>query len=244
MNPRLKSIAHLPSVGCTDNSSFHVCDLSPGGRNGSPTFSESSTIENEAALLLSIANICDREVKDRGFDAIFEEMPQFPSLVGSNCDVEAQSPLKPRPELVHLDEKIHQHAFRARSVSIDSPRLEGLGLDRTTSPVSLPATKLSPEPVLVSPVTPHAAVRRFPSRKQSIRLVRQTRRNSLDTEPEKDGQGASMVSSKNTKGRTLQASPPKGVPIKKIGRKKFSWKCYPEVGSLYDQFASPPLYQN
>ena len=228
MNPRLKSIAHLPSVESEDDSAFHVCIRSPPSRHASPTSSESS-VEHEAALLLSISSICDREVKDRGFDAIFDDMPRFPSLV-SGSRSEDQSPLKPRPELVQ-QEKTDLCALRARTVSIDSPRLTAMEVDRTASPVLLPAARATaPEPVIVSPLTPHATVRRLPARKPSIRLARQSRRESIVEEPEEKNEAKSAnLAPKSVKGRTLQAAPPKGVPIKKIGRKKFSWKCYPEV---------------
>ncbi|KAL7566246.1 hypothetical protein ACA910_011309 [Epithemia clementina (nom. ined.)] len=227
MNPRLKCIARFPSMEREANSSFHVCDRSLPSRNGSPTSSEASTIEDEAALLLSISSICDREVKDKGFDALFDEMPRFPSL-GVHTGPGDLSPLKPRPEAQHQNSGFQ--ALRARSVSIDSPSLASTWVDRITSPVSLPASEtMNPGPVLVSPLTPHSTVRRLPARKQSLRLAKQTRREPVSKVAEKHRESSSVVSAKSSKGRTLQSSPPKGVPIKKIGRKKFSWKCYPEL---------------
>lgn len=228
MNPRLKGIAHLSSVDCEEDSSSHVCDPSPRSRNGSPTSSEVSKIEDEAALLLSISSICDREVKDRGFDAIFDEMPRFPSLEGYGTYQEDLSALKPRSEL--HEESTTFHNLRARAVSIDSPKLAAMNVDRTTSPVSLPTSEImSSEAVLVSPGTPHAGVRRMPARKQSLRLAKHTRRDLLVEESVKNPESNANVSGKCTKGRTLQSVPLKGTPIKKIGRKKFSWKCYPEL---------------
>lgn len=233
MNPRLKCIARLPSMECSEDSDSHVCD---GIRNGSPTASESSTIENEAALLLSISSICDREVRDRGFDAIFDdEMPRFPCLRGATIYPDNRSVLIPRPEL--HQENTSFRSLRARAVSIDSPRLTAMDaamdMDRSTSPVSLPASEtMSFEPVVVSPGTPRATVRRVQARKQSLRLAKQSRFDSEGENFVNHRESNANISGKSSKGRTLQECPPKGTPIKKIGRKKFSWKCYPEVSRL------------
>mmetsp|Transcript_35473 Transcript_35473/g.73877 ORF Transcript_35473/g.73877 Transcript_35473/m.73877 type:complete len:337 (-) Transcript_35473:335-1345(-) len=233
MNPRLKLIAHLPSVERGEDSSFHVCDDLHPTREISPTFSQSSSVKDEAALLLSIASICDREVKSTGFTAIFDDdFPKFPALSGSRGNSPKElSALQPRSELLlSLNDQVDPEkpcfqAIRARTVSIDSPRMTGMDSDedRTISP--LPALEGSPfSPALVSPVTPHS-VRQMPQRKQSQRRAKQTQREAEINEPEP----APSASSRDKKGRTLQPNPPRGVSIKTIGRKKFSWKCYPEL---------------
>jgi hypothetical protein len=235
MNPRLKRIAHLPSVECGEDSSLHVSARFSPSREVSPTFPNTSTVQDEAALLLSIAGICDREVKNTGFAAIFDEFPRFPALSGPRSSPQELSALKPRSEPVFaLQEEPLKPCFqtiRSRSVSIDYPGLEVMDIDRTTSPLSLPDAQMNSfltAAVLVSPITPHATAGPLPLRKQSLRRAKQARREP-EIEEHEEEHLAPAVSSKDKKGKTLQPSPPKGVPIKTIGRKKFSWKCYPEV---------------
>mmetsp|Transcript_12202 Transcript_12202/g.26910 ORF Transcript_12202/g.26910 Transcript_12202/m.26910 type:complete len:342 (-) Transcript_12202:315-1340(-) len=238
MNPRFIDNEELSSPG--KDSSFHVSHGFAPARNVSPpTFTQtSSTVRDEAALLLSIASICDREVKTSGFNAVFDDdFPKFPTLSGPQRGLlpRESAALQPRSEGLlspmedaHMQsEKPSFQAIRARSVSIDtSPALAGLAMDRTISPLP-EESKPGAAPALVSPVTPHS-VRQVPQRKQSNRRAKQARREPHDQE-EKPTKVTHTTNSKDTKGKTLQASPPKGVPIKTIGRKKFSWKCYPEL---------------
>mmetsp|Transcript_7209 Transcript_7209/g.9363 ORF Transcript_7209/g.9363 Transcript_7209/m.9363 type:complete len:345 (+) Transcript_7209:130-1164(+) len=241
MNPRLKHIAHLPTVECGDDSSaahVHVCEKP--SREGSPTFTDTSSVQDEAALLLSIASICDREVKSSGFNAIFDdEFPRFPMLslpgpVGSSHDLSA---LKPRSEPLfnhraEVEKPCFQsfQALRARTVSIDSPALAtAMEIDRTSSPFSLAPETAQEPPALVSPITPLSKAHTLPPRKQSLRRAKQNKNKIQELEEPEEEPQAPVLSCKDKKGRTLQTSPPKGVPIKMIGRKKFSWKCYPEL---------------
>lgn len=238
MNPRLKTIARLPTVEYVDDSSAgHVSSSAQSSREGSPVYTpKTSSVQDEAALLLSIAGICDREVKTTGFAAIFDEdFPRFPFLAGVNSR-NPSAALKPRSEpLFSKTENRNsfrpQDSIRARAVSIDSPALAAMNssnsklMDRTSSPLALSATDA---PALVSPIAPHPIIGSLPPRKQSLRRAKQNKSKIAEPLVAVEKQHP-PVSSKDKKGRTLQASPPKGVSIKMIGRKKFSWKCYPEV---------------
>lgn len=223
----LKTIANLPSVESDEDSSiWHV------SRQRSPIFSRTSSVRDEAALLLSISSICDREVKSNGFSAIFDdEFPKFPLLSEAVLEPAENSTVKqPEESLLRKRQEPQKPCFqaiRARSVSIDSPGLKPREADRTISPVmATDVESMDSSPALVSPVT-HQSVRPIPrQRKQSLRLSRIARRQP---EVMADIADEPPAPTSSKKGRTIQASPPEGIPIKLIGRKKFSWKCYPEL---------------
>ena len=185
----------------------------------STVFSQSASVRDQAALLLSIADIAKSEVRDLStlWDDKAEGLPKFP-LLSSDKSRNKHKWFTPRAE--SLSELLASGATsnrenddkynpRIRTVSIDTPD----ATMRTTSP-------LGPAPNLVSPV--HSPTnRRLPMRNKSLRLSKQAKRESVaESKP---------YSSIQKKGKAIQGTPAKGVPIKKILRKKFSWKNYPEV---------------
>jgi hypothetical protein len=222
------------------------------------------TSVRDAALLLSIADICKSEIKTGGLGNLWRDdltLPDFPCLLAKS-DKNPSKFLTPRTEslgdLIRTEDLYPSN--RIRAVSIDSPAfiLEDnvkaatkVTKTRTESPFSEDATSegscdeanraRSP----CTPLTPSMIFtnRRLPLRKQSLRLSVRARKEhkaggSYTTpitpvaEHHEDGEEderdvPSSPSSKRSK--PLQGASPKGIPIKKIMRKKFSWKSYPEL---------------
>lgn len=109
---------------------------------------------------------------------------------------------------------------RIRTVSIDSPLNHGLSKQPEAIAMSLG------NPAIVSPMgTPVGRGR--PVRKASLRLSHKAKREHLKLP--KIPQLPPTTDAKEHKKKALQTSVAKGVPIKKILRKKFSWKNYPEL---------------
>jgi hypothetical protein len=236
MNPRIKHIAFGSSLQVIPQASQ------------APVASQSSeTLHDEAALLLSIADICNKEMKDNGISMLWSDeaeddrtlFPKFPCLTKAVPPSEDPPFLKPRSEL--YSREINRHPRRPRAVSMDSGRLmssiideEYISEDSDERSVSSPVSFTSPmnsdkTTPIVTPTTTVSIVshRRLPMRKQSHRLLRQAKREHREetTEPVE----RPPVSGKDKKGKAVQGTPPKGVPIKKIMRKKFLWKNYPEL---------------
>mmetsp|Transcript_2447 Transcript_2447/g.5193 ORF Transcript_2447/g.5193 Transcript_2447/m.5193 type:complete len:344 (-) Transcript_2447:463-1494(-) len=236
MNPRIKHIA------------FGSSQVIPHVSQGPVASSQSSeTLRDEAALLLSIADICNKEMKDTGISMLWSDeaeddgtlFPKFPSLTKAAPSSEDSPFLKPRSELPSRENS--RHPRRPRAVSMDSGRLISTIIDdeyvsedsderSVSSPVSFTSPMNSdPAPPIVTPTTTVSIVthRRLPMRKQSHRLLRQSKREHREATMERVERPP--VSGKDKKGKAVQGTPPKGVPIKKIMRKKFSWKNYPEL---------------
>lgn len=237
MNPRIKHIAFGSSQETTpteSNASFSVQH-------------SAETIRDDAALLLSIADICNKEMKDNGISSLWSDeahddsklFPEFPALNKPSSQTEESSFLKPRSEVLREPTR---YPLRPRAVSMDSGRLASAIIDdgddsdgsderSVSSPVAFTSPMNSDHPI-VTPITTVALVshRRLPMRKQSNRLLKQAKREHREQTTECAARPP--VSGKDKKGKTLQGIPPKGVPIKKIMRKKFSWKNYPEVRIL------------
>jgi len=239
MNPRIKHIA------------FGSSQVIPHVSQGPVASSQSSeTLRDEAALLLSIADICNKEMKDTGISMLWSDeaeddgtlFPKFPSLTKAAPSSEDSPFLKPRSELPSRENS--RHPRRPRAVSMDSGRLISTIIDdeyvsedsderSVSSPVSFTSPMNSdPAPPIVTPTTTVSIVthRRLPMRKQSHRLLRQSKREHREATMERVERPP--VSGKDKKGKAVQGTPPKGVPIKKIMRKKFSWKNYPEVSEV------------
>lgn len=243
MNPRIKHIAFGSSheVVPTASSEGIVSKVQPA-----------ETLRDEAALLLSIADICNKEMKDSGISMLWSDaadedtalFPKFPvltkhPLLPSEGEEEDTTVLKPRSE---LPREPLRYPLRPRAVSMDSGRLATIYIDDSddseeadersvSSPVSFPSLALP----IVTPTTTVSLVshRRLPMRKTSSRHLKQAKREhhrETNTAPKAE---RPCVSGKDKKGAKLQGIPPKGVATKKIMRKKFSWKNYPEVCALY-----------
>jgi hypothetical protein len=197
-----------------------------------------TSVRDQAALLLSIADIAKSELGSSGLTDLWEDnedFPKFPLLWGGP-DVSAKLLLAPRTEAPLLTDILSKApatalypSNRVRTVSIDSPYETTSTLlysrSRTPSPVSLAAE-------VVTPVTPMQSPR-LPVRKQrSLRLsARAKQRNEQAQSLQTIQTDVRAVSSADQKNRPLQGVCPQGVPTKKILRRKFSWKNYPEVSS-------------
>jgi hypothetical protein len=243
MNPRIKHIAFgVPSPAITKK----VCR---GEGAFSRQFNSTTALRDEAALLLSIADICDKEMKTNGISMLWSDaadedkalFPKFPSLVSKHLSASEDTYLKPRSELTR---EAARYPLRPRSVSMDAPHFmtsivnadeESESSEERT--MSSPVSFASPmdygeELPIVTPTTTVSLVshRRLPLRKQSNRILKQAKREVMV-----ERQDRPPVSGKDKKGKSLQGAPPKGVPTKKIMRKKFSWKNYPEVSKRFQR---------
>jgi len=204
---------------------------------GTNDFSKTS-LRNEAALLLSIADIAQSELTtcpsalsdhhDFETSPTLRFLPKFPSLSCSSAKYDPKSTMSPQTDslrglLYGANTLMGTGSSRIRSVSIeDSPT----GQDRRTpSPLACPPTLGSP--ALVTPT---------PKSKPSIRCARLSIKARHELVASKSNK--SVVAEKEPitpttpgKSKPLQGPIPKGVSITKVYRKKFSWKSYPEVSS-------------
>jgi hypothetical protein len=200
---------------------------------GSEAEIEKTSSVRDATLLLSIADICNSEIKTGGLNNLWRDdltLPNFPSLEDSVSPDEKL--LTPRTEslrdfFVGSGGESLYPSNRVRSVSIDSPKPTTMLLedeDRVTSPLIM-----SSSAQLVSPMQTPRANRRLPPRKQSLRLSVKARKEYVEAQEETLSPPSSPRSPRPNRSKSLQGQCPKGVPIKKIHRKKFSWKNYPEL---------------
>jgi hypothetical protein len=177
-----------------------------------PTNETEKTSVRDANLLLSIADICNSEIKTGGLCNLWRDdltLPTFPFL----SDVTTKKSLTPRSEslgeLLAMSSSDGSYpSNRIRSVSIDVQSISDE--DRTSSPVSPTSPML------------HSRRTRLPPRKQSLRL---SSRGKFVV-----GSGKAFLPV-DKKSKSLQTACPKGVSLKKIQRKKFSWKNYSEVSA-------------
>lgn len=182
-----------------------------------------TSLRDQAALLLSISDIAQSEITTCPMalsnDSSF---PRFPAWNGG-----ASKFLTPRTESLRgllYDANIGLKPTRLRTVSIDSPaQFLSMGF-RTPSPLSSPPV-LALDLVESSPMKP--IVRRLTHR--SARLSHKARHERV-REGDKKRETIPPVFVTPPKFKALQGKPPEGVTIKKILRRKFSWKNYTEVG--------------
>jgi len=213
------------------------------------------TSVRDATLLLSIADICNSEIRTGGLVNLWKDdltLPNFPCLSDNNSDHKLLSPrtgslhdfVSRSGSEMYASSKANTTApKRLRSVSIDSPGLlsDARYHDRDVeSPVTFSASYSSPS--VVTPVQTSiggsldvGGNRRSHLRKQSQRLSAKARHEHVQNHRRAEVVQMSPASPTDKcpatpKGNTpLQGVTPKGIPIKKIMRKKFSWKNYPEV---------------
>jgi|UPI000581A2A7 hypothetical protein len=181
-------------------------------------------------------------------------LPSFPTLLSypsrqSNTNENKHLTLTPRAESLQdylslvssstsqLSSDEVPPISRVRSVSMDAH--DWKDHDRTTSPVVSPASKT----ILPTLVSPLSVQRRLPFRKQSLRLSSKAKKDCLSDDSDASTQShasspkcraVSFASdapsaTPSSRKKALQGPTPKGVPMKKIFRKKFSWKNYPEL---------------
>jgi hypothetical protein len=177
-------------------------------------------LDDEAAeLLLSMSNIVSKEIMNNAL--IFDDDDDSSKDSRSSARSTTENLLT--PSLAHhqtstnsLDDRFTWN--RVRTVSIDSP-LHLYQSDEIAVSLGNPA--------IVSPMnTPVGRGR--PVRKASLRLSHKAKREHLKLP--KMPQLITTISVNDHKKKALQASVAKGTPIKKILRKKFSWKNYPGKG--------------
>jgi hypothetical protein len=236
MNPKLNK--HFPRVRTSEAGT-----LSIGGENDNARFTKTS-VRDQAVLLLSIADIAKTEINNDGLSKMWleeEDIPKFPQL-SEQPNVSDLKWLTPRTEtlkdLIMDTSSDHYPSNRVRAVSIEySPEQHSSRFERATSPFTLGLPEES-NPNIVSPEVSPLSNRRLPFRKQSLRLSHKARKEHLltpsspmssDNEDEGPARTVSFADTNSKKSKPLQPATAKGVIVKKILRKKFSWKNYPEV---------------
>jgi hypothetical protein len=255
MNPKLNMRSSL-----LEGEKTHQLSKSPefNGR-----FAKSS--DQAAALLLSIASIAKSEIGS-GIVSVSDlwtaeriGLPTlFPSFLSSDV-----KPLTPRidvPRDLHMysddgtdtDSDTHPSSSRLRTVSIDSPIDKFLLSGNNRTPSSMRRCHPDERGITVTPIHsprgPGTIVssseklgRRLRRRKTSLRMSHKAKQDQ-DSDDQRTTAARSevelvkAVASFDHKRRPLQGASPKNIPIKKIVRRKFSWKNYPEV-CHFDFFA-------
>jgi hypothetical protein len=185
------------------------------------------TEDDAAQLLLSMSNIVTNEIKNDSH-AFDDEGDKY----RSSDDSSSRASIEGNDENLLLTppegryEESHS-CTRARSISIDSPQHQGL------LPPRLPDEDLEDRPTLASLglpalISPNNTPigRGRPLRRASLKLAQQIKREHLKLP--KLPQLPPVVSDiKQYKKKALKFCHAKGLSIKTIGRKKFSWKNYP-----------------
>jgi len=204
-------------------------------------FSKASSLRNEAALLLSIADIAQSELTTcpsalsdlQDLETAHHEprlFPKFPSLSCDSLKYDSKNTVSPQSEslrglLYRTNTLMGSGAAssRLRSVSIeDSPTQ---ALRRTPSPLACPPTLGSPALVTPIPKSHKLAIRcsglSIKARHESMAAASKSNNKSPLKEP--------VTPTTPGKNKPLQGPIPRGVSITKVYRKKFSWKSYPEL---------------
>jgi hypothetical protein len=187
-----------------------------------------SSLRDQANLLLSIADIARSEITTCP-SALSDDSSSCPSFPELN-EKAPQELLAPRMGSLRslLYSKIEPLPSRFRSVSFDNPGLFDIAR-KTPSPLSYPPRIAA---VLVE-ASPQPSSRRLSHR--STRLSHKMKHERTCELKEKIHEARLSPVSHSTpprKSKCLQAKPPDGVTVKKIFRRKFSWKNYPEVRVL------------
>jgi len=196
-----------------------------------------NSLRDEAALLLSIADVARSELTSfpsalsdyEGHEAP-RSLPKFPVLISKSEDSKLTAP---RTEslrgLLYLpsggaNATMGTSSSRLRAVSIDSPHLQHRIPPRTPSPLASPPLLATAVPI--TPNTPKPSVRfthrssRLSIKARHIQVAKPVNK-SLEQEEKDEGLASPTTPCKS---KPLQAPIAKGVSVKKIYRKKFSWK--------------------
>mmetsp|Transcript_17056 Transcript_17056/g.24657 ORF Transcript_17056/g.24657 Transcript_17056/m.24657 type:complete len:276 (+) Transcript_17056:137-964(+) len=194
---------------------------------------ESSISEQKgAALLLSMANIVEKEIGQDGVNWE-DDIPLSPSL--EDLPFQLSSSILPSDGSQSLKKYSMRSALttlqddsswkRIRTVSMDA---RDENTPRATSPRLSPRLSSKTAPSLVSPVGSP-----LQSRGRSLRKPKSV---SIKKKPQ-------MIPPSSPRTRSLQPKEAvKGSTVKTILRKKFSWKNFPEVSSVdLAEFKLPPL---
>eukprot|EP00339_Tiarina_fusa_P026839 CAMPEP_0117015950 /NCGR_PEP_ID=MMETSP0472-20121206/12642_1 /TAXON_ID=693140 ORGANISM="Tiarina fusus, Strain LIS" /NCGR_SAMPLE_ID=MMETSP0472 /ASSEMBLY_ACC=CAM_ASM_000603 /LENGTH=337 /DNA_ID=CAMNT_0004719855 /DNA_START=77 /DNA_END=1090 /DNA_ORIENTATION=+ len=183
---------------------------------------ENPPYETEAVhMLLSMSTIVSKEMMTNSF--IFDDDDESDKSNKSDAAEENRGCSALRTTQCsspsHSDSELFAWS-RVRTVSIDSPPTRGLPMHLDTGSMSLGI------PALVSP-TSTPTTRGRPLRKASLRLSHKAKKEHLKIPKMPQLQERSSVT--EHKKRALEACVAKGKSMKKILRKKFSWKNYPEL---------------
>ena len=217
MNPKLCKRLGLPGVH------QHA--------RGKPLFRSVPITENletskEAALLLSIADICQSEIQHSGSNLWRDDLtlPSFPYL----SEDEEEDQVKPKLPERKVDSL---YSFISTPISTEqfypANRIRSVSLDQSPKSIeltALPSGDAISTPAVVSPVS-RPPTRAYRQHGSSPRLTLKIKKELLQ-EPRPC---SPHDSPKPKRSKPLQGVPPKGQVGKKIGRRKFSWKNYPEV---------------
>lgn len=200
----------------------------------------SESVQDEAALLLSISHIAESEIKSSGFKNAWNEGRRFPvptlPLFSSNVGEKTILPLRFRSSHDDTGKEL------TRTPTLIFNRIRSVSMDEhctvpTTSPLSL-LRGCTPSPSNVEADTSEYMPIVSPTQAGRPRVNRNVRSSSRTKEEKcKKDQGSTtslvdFVASplKSTSGALpLQGASPEDVPITQIHRRKFSWKSYPEV---------------
>lgn len=220
MNPKLCKRLGLPGA----HAKAHFRIVSRGENDD-----YDKTPIDEAVLLLSIADICNSEISHGGMHNLWREdltLPKFPYL--SDDDEE-----QVKPKLFDRRQDSLQ-SFMTAPLAVEELypgiRIRSVSLDqgfKVNEPTMSPGRALPEQPIpLVSPVTrsPAASRPRGPRRYGAVRAGKVRKECFPEPRPL-----SPQEFPKSKRSKPLQAVPSKGFAGKKIGRKKFSWKNYPEV---------------
>ena len=199
-----------------------------------------TSLSDEAALLLSIADIAQCELTtcpsalsdDQDEEPRLRLLPKFPSLK-AKCN---PLPSESLGGLLYGSKTtLEPEALRIRSVSIEeSPSTSSREILNIRSapltPSPLACAPILGNPNLVTPTPSKPAIR-------CARLFAKTRHEqlfanklcTLKKEHQDKDDKVPITPTTSGKGKALQGPIPKGVAITRVYRKKFSWKSYPEV---------------
>ena len=205
----------------------------PGTANEALRFplSQRDTEDDAAQLLLSMSNIVTKEIKnnshafdDEGdFCSAPHDSPRSP--LASRHENLLLTPRDSSPSPTNSDRELFQWS-RARTVSIDSPLHTSLLTPKTVRGPNLSLGR----PALISPnSTPIGRTR--PLRRSSLKLALKAKQEHLNL-PKMPAMTPVSVDVKEYKRKAIENCQARGTKIQTIGRKKFSWKNYPEVSII------------
>lgn len=197
---------------------------------------EKVSVQDQAALLLSIADIarCEMITNPSTLEELDGEnnvyLKLFPFLKiyhnGNSEEVMEKSRNSPEQIISHFESN------RLRTISIDSP-VPTKTYDGCESPIPIrrslpPTSKISVFNSSSLDKVAHRNQRRRP-------LSKRCSRNKPEKQSHVSPSAVTDLSLPRFFGtnRKLQGIPPKGISLKKIVRQKFSWKNYPEVRRTY-----------
>ena len=206
-----------------------------------------------AMMLLSMSNIVSQEIKSNATCLYEDHMDDEDSSRDASIAMEVshgsnENGLTPRMSnrspASSDDEDDDRFTWnRVRTVSIDSP----LSIGRTTMTATPTSKMLLGDPAIVSPMnSPTLMTNKV--RKTSLRLSHKAKRDHLKIPKISQPSSTTTPAPANNaiKKRTLQTNvaPRGGATIKKILRKKFSWKNYPGTPPFPDDAIAHPAFWN